>query len=109
MRIAIVAATMALGLGIAYAQSDDMSGCTTAPGATSGRLSCSGIADPSVSPPKAPSVDPGKTGSIKTPAVPNNPPEVRSVAPEGKLRPRGNQNRSRSGISNPGVKSPSIR
>ena len=95
-------------LGTAYAQSDDTSGCTTASGATSGSLSCPGIANPSVSPPNAPSVDPGNTGSIATPALPK-PPEVPSVAPEGKLRPGGKQNRSRDGISNSGVKSPSIR
>ena len=106
MRIAIVAAALALGLGAAYAQSDDTSGCT--PGATSGSLSCPGIADPSVSPPAAPSVDPGNTGSITTPTLPK-PPEVRSVAPDGQLRTGGNQNRSRGGISNPGVPSPSLR
>ena len=105
MRAAIVASVFALGLGAASAQEADAPACTLLPGEVSASLDCPGIANPYVPAPTPERSDPD---IVATPFAPE-PPEVESVAPGGELFTQDNLNRSAGLISNPRVRSPSLR
>jgi len=105
MRAVIVAAVFALGLGAASAQEADAPACTLLPGEVSASLDCPGISNPFVPAPTPEQMDPG---IVAAPFAPE-PPEVQSVAPEGELFTQDNLNRSGGLISNPRVRSPSLR
>ena len=109
MREAIVAATLALGLGAAFAQEADSPACSLLPGEASGSVDCPGISNPYVPVPVPERIDPGYTGSMYgTPYEPELP-DLPTVAPGGELPTPYDFHRSGGQIDNPRVHSPALR